>query len=70
VRPEAFRRVCTSFDAWVVALGLSRLLNELQLVEGPAAYLILIGVGLLDSWMLSRCFAQPVSVRSGKSGPL
>jgi uncharacterized membrane protein YfcA len=65
VRPEAFRRVCMSFDAWVVAFGLSRLLNELMLVEGPAAYLVLVSVGLLDGWMLSRFFAQPLHAESG-----
>src|SRR5580765_3390953 len=38
VRPETFRRVCMSFDAWVVAFGLSTLLRELRLVESSAAY--------------------------------
>src|SRR5205809_701799 len=33
VRPETFRRVCMSFDAWVVAFGLSTQLRELRLVE-------------------------------------
>jgi hypothetical protein len=61
VRPDAFRRVCMSFDAWVVAFGLSRLLNELMLVEGAAAYLVLLVVGLLDGWMLSRFFARPLT---------
>ena len=57
VQPETFRRVCMSFDAWVVAFGLSRLLNELSLVEGHAAYLVLVGVGLLDIWLLYRFFS-------------
>jgi uncharacterized membrane protein YfcA len=56
LRPETFRRICMSFDAWVVAVGLSRLLNELKLVEGPRAYLVLVSVGLLDSWLLYRFF--------------
>ena len=34
IDPETFRRVCMSFDAWVVAFGLSRLL------EGPLALLL------------------------------
>jgi hypothetical protein len=59
VRPETFRRVCMSFDAWIVAFGLSRLVGELNLVVGPQAYLILAGVGVLDSWMLYRFFAVP-----------
>jgi len=59
VRPETFRRVCMSFDAWVVAFGLSRLLRELGLVESNAAYLVLVGVGLLDTWLLYRFFTNP-----------
>ena len=55
---ETFRRVCLSFDAWVVAFGLSRLLNELQLVDGRVAYVVLAGVALLDIW-LYRFFSGP-----------
>jgi hypothetical protein len=51
-----------SFDAWVVAFGLSRLLRELGLVQSNAAYLVLIGVGLLDTWLLYRFFANPSGV--------
>ena len=57
VSHETFRRVCMSFDAWVVAFGLSRLLNELKLVESRAAYLVLAGVGVLDVWLLYRFFS-------------
>ena len=59
VRSETFRRICMSFDAWIVAFGLSRLLQELQLVESNAAYLVLIGVGALDIWLLYRFFSHP-----------
>ena len=63
VRPETFRRVCMSFDAWVVAFGLSTLLRELRLVESSAAYLVLVAVGLLDTWLLYRFFkGSPGSV--------
>ena len=48
---DTFRRVCLSFDAWVVGFGLSRLLNELQLVEGRVAYLVLASIILLDVWL-------------------
>ena len=41
----------------MVAFGLSRLLNELTLVDGNAAYLVLFGVGLLDIWLLYRFFS-------------
>ena len=58
VRPETFGRICRSFDAWIVAFGLSRLLNELRLVEGRAAYLVLVFVVALDSWLLYRFFSH------------
>jgi uncharacterized membrane protein YfcA len=59
VHPETFRRVCMSFDAWIVGFGLSRLLQELQVVESIAAYLVLVAVGLLDTWLLYRFFSPP-----------
>jgi uncharacterized membrane protein YfcA len=56
IRPETFRRVCMSFDAWVVGFGLSALLQSLGLVVSNLAYLVLLGVGILDSWLLYRFF--------------
>jgi uncharacterized membrane protein YfcA len=56
IRPETFRRVCMSFDAWVVGFGLSTLLQSLGLVESSLAYLVLFGVGILDTWLLYRFF--------------
>lgn len=58
VRVETFRRLCMSFDAYVVAFGLSRLLGELRMVENGAAYLVLAGVAVLDAWMLYRFFSR------------
>ena len=69
VRPETFRRICMSFDAWVVAFGVSRLLQELQIVESNASYLVLVGVALLDLWMLYRFFSMPDSGRSVRLPP-
>jgi uncharacterized membrane protein YfcA len=57
IRPETFRRICMSFDAWIVGFGLSSLLKELRLVESNLAYLVLVGVGILDTWLLYRFFA-------------
>jgi uncharacterized protein len=57
IRPETFRRVCMSFDAWIVGFGLSSLLKELRLVETNLAYLVLVVVGVLDTWLLYRFFA-------------
>ena len=59
VRPETFRRICMSFDAWVVAFGISTLLRDLHLVESRAAFLVLIAVALLDAWLLYRFFSAP-----------
>ena len=56
VRPETFRRVCMSFDAWIVGFGLSTLLKDLKLVDSNAAFLVLVVVGLLDTWLLYRFF--------------
>jgi len=57
VRPETFRRICMSFDAWIVAFGLSRLLQELKIVESNASYLVMVVVGAIDIWLLYRFFS-------------
>jgi uncharacterized membrane protein YfcA len=56
IRPETFRRICMSFDAWVVGFGLSNLLKDLHLVESNLAFLLLAAVGVLDTWLLYRFF--------------
>src|SRR5438552_5363868 len=58
VRPEPFRRVCMSFDAWVVGFGISTLLRQLHVIETNAAYSVLALVGLIDFWLLYRFFRQ------------
>jgi uncharacterized protein len=58
VRAETFRRVCMSFDAWVVGFGISTLLRELQIVESAAAYLVLAAVGVVDVLLLYRFFSN------------
>jgi uncharacterized membrane protein YfcA len=72
VRAETFRRLCMSFDAWVVGFGISTLLRDLRLVETGAAYLVLGAVVLIDAAMLYRFFSaqgriegEPASI-SGK----
>lgn len=55
---ETFRRVCMSFDAWIVGFGLSRVLAEIRLVALPQAYLVLLAVVLLDGFLLYRFFAR------------
>ena len=58
MRPETFRRICMSFDAWVVAFGLSKLLRDLALVQSAAAYSVLGIVVIIDLWLLSRFFGR------------
>jgi hypothetical protein len=58
MRVETFRRICMSFDAWIVAFGLSRLTQELGLVESNASYLVLVVVALIDIYLLYRFFHQ------------
>jgi hypothetical protein len=64
VAVETFRRICMSFDAWVVGFGLSRLLNELGVVAGPAAYTVLVVTALIDMWLLYRFFSAGSASRN------
>jgi uncharacterized membrane protein YfcA len=57
VEAETFRRVCMSFDAWIVGFGISTLLRVLHLVEGAQAYTVLAAVALIDAVLLYRFFA-------------
>jgi uncharacterized membrane protein YfcA len=58
VDAETFRRLCMSFDAWIVAFGISTLLRELHVVDSLAAYLVAVAVAALDAWLLYRFFAR------------
>jgi uncharacterized membrane protein YfcA len=49
---ETFRRICMSFDAWVVGFGLSRVSIELNLMESPWAYIVLAITILIDAYLL------------------
>jgi uncharacterized protein len=54
---ETFRRICMSFDAWVVGFGLSRVLIELKLAESPWAYSILAATIVVDACLLFLFFS-------------
>jgi uncharacterized protein len=60
---ETFRRVCMSFDAWVVGFGLSRVLIELNLMESPWAYSVMAVTILIDTYLLYVFF----TVRSART---
>jgi uncharacterized protein len=55
---ETFRRICMSFDAWVVGFGLSRVLTELDLLASPWAYGVLAGTILIDAYLLYIFFTR------------
>jgi uncharacterized protein len=71
IRPETFRRVCMSFDAWIVGFGISTLLRDLRIVESNLAFLALVAVGLLDTWLLYRFFTVqlPAAIAADESPP-
>src|SRR4051812_21232665 len=54
---EAFRRICMSFDAWVVGFGLSRVLIELNLMTSPSAYSVMAAAILIDVCLLYVFFS-------------
>jgi uncharacterized protein len=64
---ETFRRVCMSFDVWIVGFGLSRVVLELGLVQGAMAYTPLVVAVLLDAFLLIAFFAP---AQRGQDAPL
>ena len=59
INSETFRRICMSFDAWVVGFGFSRALIELNLVESPWAYSVMAITILIDVYLLYIFFTRP-----------
>jgi len=55
---ETFRRVCMSFDAWIVGFGFSRTLMELGVLGDPGAYLVLATAASIDLVLLYQFFAK------------
>ena len=66
---EIFRRVCMSFDAWVVGFGLSRTFIELGLLASPTAYSVLGATVLIDAYLLYRYFMQMSPQWTEAKGP-
>jgi len=69
---ETFRRICMSFDAWVVGFGLSRVLIELKLAESPWAYSVLAAAIVVDAYLLFLFFSgwRPLAARTAVGAPL
>lgn len=63
--PETFRRLCMSFDAWIVGFGLSRVLEDLAVVESPPSYGVLLFVVFIDLVLLYRFFVVRRRARHG-----
>ncbi|HUQ75203.1 MAG TPA: sulfite exporter TauE/SafE family protein [Burkholderiales bacterium] len=53
---ETFRRICMSFDVWVVGFGLSRTLLALKLAQSPMAYSAMAIAGAVDLVLLFTFF--------------
>jgi uncharacterized protein len=63
---ETFRRICMSFDAWVVGFGLSRVLIELNLIASPWAYSVMAGTILIDVYLLYVFFSARRAAITGE----
>jgi hypothetical protein len=63
---ETFRRICMSFDAWVVGFGLSRVLIDVKLMASPWAYSVMVLAIVIDSYLLYVFFTKwrPAALRS------
>jgi uncharacterized protein len=61
---ETFRRICMSFDAWVVGFGLSRVVIDLKLMESPWAYGAMAITILIDSYLLYIFFTVHKGVKA------
>jgi uncharacterized membrane protein YfcA len=67
---EAFRRICMSFDAYLVSFGLARTLVELGIAPG-VAYQLMIATAIVDFRLLWTFFrAAPLTVAVVEAEPL
>src|SRR5262249_23734049 len=56
IQPDMFRRICMSFDAWLVAFGLARVLVQLDLLPQLYAFQVLTLTIVLDAILLRSFF--------------
>jgi hypothetical protein len=64
---DTFRRICMSFDAWIVGFGLSRVLIDLEIAHGVLAYAPLLLAIVLDAALLYVFFGKG---RTASSSPI
>ncbi len=60
---ETFRRVCMSFDAWIVGYGLSQTLINVVGATFAEAYSLWVGVVAIDGVLLRRFFKSRANAR-------
>ena len=58
MQSETFRRVCMSFDVWIVGFGLARTIVELRMLRPPAAYGLWAAVIFFDFILLYGYFVM------------
>jgi uncharacterized membrane protein YfcA len=58
IHSETFRRICMSFDAWIVGFGLSRTIIDLKLLTAGLAYGIWGAVIVFDLYLLYQYFVM------------
>jgi hypothetical protein len=68
VDSETFRRICMSFDAWVVGFGLSRVLIELNLAASLWAYGVMAVTIVIDVYLLVVFFTRRKAARGTDGG--
>src|SRR2546423_13708164 len=67
---ETFRRICMSFDAWVVGFGLSRVLIDLNLMASPWAYSVMAATMMIDCYLLYIFFTvQKAASKQSQTPP-
>jgi uncharacterized membrane protein YfcA len=69
VEAGSFRRICMSFDVWVVAFGLASMLRLLALVSSLFAFAVFAIVACLDLFLLYRFFRRDRAEADQPSGP-
>ena len=57
MKGETFRRICMSFDAWIVGFGLARSIIDLKLLSASGAYSVWGAVIVFDLCLLYQYFA-------------
>lgn len=62
MQADLFRRICMSFDAWIVGFGMSGVLRDLHVLTGGTAYLVFAAVVVFDLWLYRFFTSQRATV--------